>query len=287
LFCFSNFDCIKMKVVGAFVPLAVVAADTIASCGADTDHFVISSVSTDADATGGPKKGQPFTITVEGDLDEAHQHGRLFGDLEIKALGVVDTPVSFDLKYDFLPGVAQGPAKLQIGPFTFPKSIPGKVDVTGKVSVVNEREEAVTCLDLNLIIPTILADEEALESEQSGCGDASADHITNIQSVTDDNDITTTTMDLDEEVDYINLKVDLSFKPLLLPAVNLKLAEVPISISPAFQAGQLTFVGYPDEAPASDSNGLLTVTGSLGFQDKNGEELTCIGFGASSTAISV
>jgi len=287
LFCFSPFVCVKMKVVGAFVPLAVVAADTIASCGADTDHFVISSISTDADATGGPKKGQPFTITVEGDLDETHQHGRLFGDLEIKALGVVDTPVSFDLKYDFLPGVAQGPAKLQIGPFMFPKSIPGKVDINGKVSVVNEREEAVTCLDLNLIIPTILADEEAWESDQSGCGDASTDHITNIQSVTDDQNITTTTMDLDEDVDYINLKVDLNFKPFLLPAVDLKLTEVPISISPAFQAGQLTFVGYPDEAPASDSNGLLTVTGSLGLQDKNGEELTCIGFGASSTAISV
>jgi len=262
------------------------AADTISSCGAASDHFAISAISTDADATGGPKKGQPFTITVEGNLDEAHQHGRVTGDLQIKALGVVDTEVPFDVKYDFLPGVAQGPAKLQIGPFTFPSSIPGEVDVAGRITVVNEREEAVTCLDLNLIIPKILAEEPQLQSEQSGCGDATLDHITNIQSETVDN-ITTTTMDLDEDLDFINLKVDLSFKPWLLPAVDLKLSQVPISFSPAFPAGQITFVGYPTETPAADSNGLLTITGSLALEDKNSEELTCIGFGASSTAISV
>lgn len=262
-----------------------VSADTISSCGSASDHFVISSIGTDADATGGPRKGKPFTITVEGALDEAHQHGRVAGDLQLKALGVVDTPVSFDAKYDFLPGVAHGPAKLQIGPFTFPKSIPGEVDVSGRITVANERAEAVVCLDLNLIIPKILAEESELESSQSGCSDPAGDHITNIQSETVDN-ITTTTMDLDEDLDYVNLKVDLSIKPYLLPAVDLKLSEVPISFSPAFPAGELKFVGYPTDGAAA-GNGLLTVTGSLALEDKNGEELTCIGFGAASTAISV
>merc|ERR1711879_165897 len=97
--------------------------------------------------------------------------------------------------------------------------------------------------------------------------------------------ITTTTMDLDEDVDYVNLKVDLSVKAPLVPAVSLKLAQVPISVTPAIPAGQLKFVGYPSDSSAP--NDLVDVTGSLILEDRNGEELRCIGFGADSSAITV
>jgi len=263
------------------------AADTVTNCGADTDHLKISSIVTDADATGGPRKGQPFIITLEGEFDEVHQHGRYFGDLNIVALGVVNEDVPFDQKYDFLPGMASGPTKLTIGPITFPRAVPGKVDVTGRIAIVNEKEEPVMCLDIALLIPKILAEEEpALESTGGACGDQSSDHIQNIQSETVD-DVTTTTMDLDEALGYVNLKVDISVKAPLLPAVDLKLTQVPISLSPALPAGQLKFVGYPSDSLKSGVQDLIDVTGSLILEDTNGDEVTCIGFSDDANAISV
>jgi hypothetical protein len=263
------------------------AADTLASCGADTDHFKVTSIVTDVDADKGPRKGNPFTITVEGEFDEAHQHGRVVGDLNLVALGVVDEPLSFDQKYDFLPGVASGPTKIVVGPFTFPRAVPGKVDVSGRVSIVNEKEEPVLCLDLALLIPKILAEEErALESGADACGDQTSDHIQNVQSETVD-DVTTTTMDLDEALDFVNLKVDLSVKAPIVPAVTLKLTQVPISLSPGIPAGQLKFVGYPSDSLKSGVQSLVDVSGSLILEDSNGEEVKCIGLGDDANAISV
>jgi hypothetical protein len=263
------------------------AADTLASCGADTDHLKITSIVTDADAVKGPRKGKPFTITLEGEFDEAHQHGRVTGDLNLVALGVVNEALSFDQKYDFLPGLAQGQTKIVIGPFTFPRAVPGKVDISGRVTLVNEKEEPVTCLDIALVIPKILAEEEpTLESGRTACGDQTSDHIQNIQSSTVDG-VTTSTMDLDEALGFVNLKVDLSVKAPIVPAVTLKLTQVPISLSPALPAGQLKFVGYPSDSLKSGVKDLIDVSGSLVLEDTNGDEVTCIGFGDDSSAVSV
>jgi len=216
---------------------------------------------------------------------------------------------------------------------------------------VNENAEAVTCLNLNLIIPKILGDEDEVEADKqchieqdagqskvvadifdcevnfqgtctdcratdasatsgghqvsclagdgnwysancptkvdrTACGDQSADHISNIQSNTVD-DVITTTMDLDEALDYINLKVDLSVKAPVVPAVDLKLAQVPISLGQGIPAGQLKFVGYPQDSLRTTVKDIIDVTGSLTLQDQNGEQVTCIGFGDSADAISV
>jgi hypothetical protein len=270
----------RFLVAGAFVGAA---ADTLSSCGADSDHLKINSITTDADADKGPRKGKPFTITIDGEFDEAHQHGVVAGDLALKALGVVDEQITFNQKYDFLPGLAQGATKVTIGPFTFPRAVPGEVSVIGKITLVNEKAEAVTCLDLNLIIPKILGEEEEdLEASSATCGDMSADHISNIQSETVD-DVTTTTMDLDEVLDYVNLKVDIDVKAPVVPSISLKLAELPIALSPGLPAGQLKFVGYPSD---SKSNG-IDVTGTLTLEDKNAEEVTCVLFGDSTNAVSV
>jgi len=263
------------------------AANSISSCGADSDHLKITSLSLDADATGGPRKGKPFTITLEGEFDEAHQHGTIVGDLQLKALGIVDEPVAFNQKYDYFPGFQSGKTTLTICPFTFPRAVPGVLDFTGRITMVNEKTEPVTCLDLALHIPKILAEEEEL---QAGVGSVCAkssdnDHITNIQSATVD-DVTTSTMDLDEDLTYVNLMADISVKAPFLPAVAVKLTQIPIGFSPAIPAGQLKFVGYPsDSSPAS--NGVLTVAGDLALFDTNSEELVCIPLGASESAIAV
>jgi len=278
----------------AFAAAPAAFADTISSCGADTDHLKITTISTDADATGGPRKGKPFTITVEGELDEAHQHGRVTGDLQIKALGIVNEKVTFDQTYDWLPGQPKGPMKLTIGPFTFPRSVPGEVDVTGPITIVNENQEPLTCLNLNLKIPKILSSwsetvydtlSAAAGLFRDNCGDPADDHITNVVSNTDSNNIITSTMDLDEDLDYINLSCDLAVKAPIVPAVNLKLPSLPISLTPGVSKGQLKFVGYPNATRSEMLKAAITVTGDLKLSDTNGEEVACVALGAASSVI--
>lgn len=278
----------------AFAAAPAAFADTISNCGADTDHLKITSITTDADATGGPKKGEPFTITVEGELDEDHQHGTVTGDLQLKALGIVNEKVTFNQTYDEYPGQPKGPFKLTIGPFTFPRAIPGEVDVTGPIKIVNGNMEPLMCINLNLKIPMIISSwSETLYDTFSAaaglfrenCGDPTQDHIQNVVSNVDANNVITTTMDLDEDLDYINLSCDLAVKAPVVPAVNLKLPSVPISISPAMPKGQLKFVGYPNASRADGLKDVITVTGDLKLSDKNAEEVACIDFGGDSSVV--
>jgi hypothetical protein len=265
----------------------VAAADSITNCGSSTDHLVITSVTLDADATGGPRKGKPFTITAEGVLDEDHVSGSIVGDCTLQALGIVnDEPVVFNQKYDYSPGLPAGNVKLTIGPFTFPRALPGVFDFSGKINVVNDKAEPVACLDVAFHIPKILSEEEQLTSSEAECGDMSADHITNIQTVTDATGVSTTTMDSDSDIGYTNLGVDIVVKVPLLPGVSVNLPELPISLEPAVPAGQLKFVGYPEES-STPSNSAIDVTGTLTLGDINGEELTCITFGEAAAAVSV
>jgi len=257
------------------------AADTVSSCGSASDHMKITSITT-ADSSGADstKKGEPFTITMEGELDEAHQHGTVVGNLHLHALGIVDQNITVNQKYDFFPGLPQGSTKVAIGPFTFPRSVPGDVDFTGQIKIVDGNAEPVMCLNLDLHIPKILAEEVGQEAP-AVCGDPSHDHITNIVTSTDSNNVTTTTMDLDESLDYLNVKVDVSVKVPVLPAVGFQVGALPISISPAIPAGQLKFVSYPSNNVAATAKAAIAVTGTVTLEDKNNDEVTCINLGDS------
>jgi len=273
----------RLLVVGAFLGGAV--ADTVSNCGSDSDHVKVTKISTDADSTGGPKKGEPFSITVEGEFDGAHQHGVISGSLAIKALGIVHETVDIDQQYDFYPGLPSGTNSVTIGPFTFPTSIPGEVLVDGRISIVDESAEAVACIDLAVNIPKLNFFEEKVQTKSAAtCGDASSDHITNVQTTSSDAGVKTTTMDLDEDLSSINLLTDLSVKASFLPAVGFKLSHVPISVSPAIPAGQLTFVGYPS---SSASNSAVQLGGTLTLEDSNGDEVICVDLSSSAEAVSV
>merc|ERR1712137_345489 len=82
-------------------------------------------------------------------------------------------------------------------------TLPGAVDVTGGFTVMNEKSEPVACINLDAHIPAFFDEEEPLESEKA-CIPASSDHISNI--VTQG---ATTTMDLDEDLDFVNVAVDI------------------------------------------------------------------------------
>jgi len=253
-----------MRACVALVAQAV-AHQSVTNCGSTTDHLVIHSLTLDADAAGGIRKGKPFTVTATGTFDEVHQHGSVAVDLNVKALGIVNEPVKLTQAYDFLPGLASGDAKLVIGPVTIPRTLPGAVDVTGGFTVMNEKSEPVACINLDAHIPALFDEEEPLESEKA-CTPASSDHISNI--VTQG---ATTTMDLDEDLDFVDVAVDISVKTPVLPAVHVQLPKIPILYTPGIPAGKLTFV---DKNQASE-NSMVTVTGTLQLSDKNGEQVVC------------
>merc|ERR1711976_18552 len=189
------------------------------------------------DASGGPRKGKPFTITASGTLDEAHTAGRVVVDAHLKALGVVDEDVNADQKYTWTPGIA------------------------------SDKAEPVLCLDIALDIPKILSEELEEEAEAQLCEVSDSDHITNI----DQTDPAVTSFDVDEVIDYVNAGIDISVKAPLLPAVGFKVEQLPIAISPGLASGHHVFTSV-DSSP--QSNDLITVTGSVGLNDKNGEQYT-------------
>lgn len=264
----------------------IATAKTMSSCGSDTDHFKIKTITTDADATGGLKKGEPFTISAEGEFDGLFQEGTVNGIFAINALsGVVKQNVHFSQRFGYYPGLPQGTNKLTIGPFTFPRSIPGKVDVVGNITIVDTNQEQVTCIAMDMHIPTIVDEghSQDLEVGRHACGDPTTDHIQDIVVTTDANNITTSTMTLDEDLPFLDLTVDFTFKVPLLPAATLKLTSIPVSIEPAVPAGPLKFVGYPcvgcPYSSSDDSNAVLHTEGKLTFSDKAGDEITCMAFG--------
>lgn len=265
--------------------IAAAAADSITSCGAAGDHFQVKSIVLDADATGGPKKGKPFTIVAEGTFDEAHVGGHVDVDLNLKALGVITEPITAATKYDFLPGLAKGDVKLNVGPITFPKSIPGSFEISGTVKIQNPQAEQVTCIQLDLKIPTIIEDEVKVgEAAGADCTTAQ-DHIQNIVSTTDASGVTTTTMDIDEDLSTVVLSGEISVKVPIVPAIKVTIPEIPITFSPALPNGQFKFVDYGDSS--SPSNDVIDVTGQVKLADGNGEQLTCIAIEPATAAVTV
>merc|ERR1712232_756980 len=147
------------------------------------------------------------------------------------------------------------------GPFAFPTNIPGEFDFTGRVSGMNEKSEPVACIDVAFNIPKATAEEVALKTEAQ-CATASTDHISNIVS-----DGATTTMDLDEDLNFVDASVDISVQAPIVPA------------------GKLTFIDKNVAAPLRASD--ITVSGSIKLSDKNGEQWTCISLDAAESAVSV
>merc|ERR1711862_774090 len=184
-----------------------------------------------------------------------------------------------------LPGLAKGDVKLNVGPITFPKSIPGSFEISGTVKIQNPQSEQVTCIQLDLKIPTIIEDEVKVgEAAGADCTTAQ-DHIQNIVSTTDASGVTTTTMDIDEDLSTVVVSGEISVKPPIVPAIKVSIPEIPISFSPALPSGQFKFVDYGDSS--SPSNDVIDVTGQVKLADGNGEQLTCIAIEPATAVVTV
>merc|ERR1712066_1108118 len=79
---------------------------------------------------------------------------------------------------------------------------------------------------------------------ETQCATASTDHISNI--VTDG---ATTSMDLDEDLNFVDASVDISVQAPIVPAVAVQLDSLPIAFSPTIPAGKLTFIDKNVAAP--------------------------------------
>merc|ERR1712110_777412 len=98
-------------------------------------------------------RGGTLTIEASGTLDEVISEFNTNVDLNIQALGVVHVTAKGGMPLSITPGAAKGPFSLTIGPFTLPSNVPGSAVVKGQVHVVNSKNEAVMCVDLDLNAP--------------------------------------------------------------------------------------------------------------------------------------
>lgn len=243
----------------------------------------------DADATGGPRKGKPFTVTVEGTLDEDFTHGTLVQNVDAKVGQLPEFPLAYSQEFDYSPGAKAGPVRVVVGPITVPRTVPGKITTKGHFSLTNEKSEQVFCMDMDLVIPAILDEEESpnLEVGRVNCGDPTQDHFQNIVfNITDDN-IATTELDVDEDVAFMKQEMDLKFELKPFPAINLANFQVPVVFEPGIPAGHVKIVGYPPVTLRENSMAPIALEATIKVVDKNEEELYCIAFGDSAEAVSV
>jgi len=275
----------------------VAGARTLNNCGSDTDHFKVSTMNVDADDMGGIKKGKGFTVDVEGEFDENFVNGTLYLDLSSKVGVMPAIPIQFSEKFEFHPGFpadGPGPVKVSVGPIVVPRTVPGKITTQGRISLVNDKLEPVLCLDLDMVIPAILEDEEqhklGVEAGRLNCGDATNDHINNIVFNIDDDNVATTTAIVDKEFNQINTNVDIKMRIAPFPEISVSAMEIKTTFSPAFPAGPIKIVGRPsDQNPSDklDNAPVVELLGALQFVDQDEEELFCIGFGKDANALSV
>merc|ERR1719238_2319459 len=93
---------------------ACASAKTLNNCGSDTDHFKVTTMTLDADATGGPRKGKGFTVTVEGTLDEDFTHGTLVQDVTTKVGQLPEFPLAYSQEFDYSPGAKAWTVKVVV-----------------------------------------------------------------------------------------------------------------------------------------------------------------------------
>jgi len=278
----------SMKLFALIVLACIVReaqSQSVKSCGGASDHLKNAVFSVSPDPI---DKSKPLTITATGNLDEAMTAGKFDVNLQIKALGIVNEPVSTSAPFTLAPGIPTGAQKFVIGPFTLPK-IPGSVSVSGNVTAVDGKGEPVFCLalDLNLgsseeNIPSSLLPflEYPALPEASPVSDCSADsdHLHN-RSLTQAGGVTTVSGDLDEDVSAGTVNVDLNVQVLFIKIpINM---NIPFSLSPGLLKGAIKATVGPAGssllvAPIDQPEIKVKVTGTVKANDDKSSEIVCL-----------
>jgi len=290
-----------MKLFLLLLAVVGVASQSAKSCGGPNDHLKNAVFSVSPDPI---QKGQPLTITATGTLDEVLTAGKLDVNLAIKALGIVNEPVSTTAPFTLSPGIPTGPQKITIGPFTLP-SVPGGVSVSGNITGVDGSGAPVFCLALDISLghedelasPLPIVDEALASASEAiivatprvggpvtDCS-GSSDHLQN-RSLSTSGGVVSVSGSLDEEVGAgavaVDLKVKVSFFSI---PINM---NIPFTISPGIKAGPI----QATIGPAADRSASLLsmvfkpdikveVTGTVKVNDAKSSEIVCVSIDSS------
>lgn len=258
------------------------AAPSLSSCGSATDHFknVVMSISPDP-----IQKGQAFTVTVSGDLDEAITDLKVAANLNIKALDIVSKTIDSSAEVTLSPGFAAGKQSIIIGPFALP-NIAGDAIVSGQVHLTDAQGQGVACIDLDLNMPLEQAEPAAAAVAATATCTTPQDHLKNIQESTTGG-VTTVTATLDEALTTVNVDVNLKVKALFID-IPLQLT-IPISYTPGVQQGAWTITTKKISSSVMDSEGSspISVEGQVKVTDGNNQQITCVDIQKSSTEMVV
>lgn len=223
-----------------------------------------------------PVLGEEVTFTVEGTLDKTIQSGS--ATISVKA-GPINFPLTVPFTSNAAPfGSPNTPMKAVIGPFVYPNlKIPLIKTTNGKVEVVDENGEQVSCMEFSLPAYSATAPLSAT-SVDIDCTDSSSWHFQNLQFDVEPPTIkkgvpftVNTKGDTDEAISSgnVELNVDLSLFKLGL--------SMPFSIEPSTPAitgadvtvGPITMPNIPL---------IPNAKGSIKLSEQNAETLACFDF---------
>lgn len=224
-----------------------------------------------------PVPGSEVTFTIEGTLDKTIQSGS--ATVSVKA-----GPINFPLTVPFASNAAafgspDTPMKAVLGPFVYPNlKIPFIKTTSGKIEIVDENAEQVSCMEFSLPTYSATAPVSSSDFLDVDCTDTSSWHMKNLVIDVEPPTIkkgvpftVNTKSDIDEAVSagHIETNVDLSLFKLAL--------TMPFSLSPATPAmtgGDVT-VG-PITMPSIPL--IPNAKGSIKLAEQNSETLACFNF---------
>lgn len=246
--------------------LIVAAVGTsLSSCGSASDQLIVKNIAVSPDPI---QKGEPFNIVLNGEFQHVHSGGRVTADLNIIAFRVFKKNVNTQISYNLSPSLPQGNTSVAIGPITLPTSLPGRLDITGEVNLVDSDSQPVACFNMAFHVPARPAENLArggitgpveatgtvqvndAKGEPITCIDVTGancktaqDHAQKVQIATGDDGTETVTFTMDERFDSLTALVDLEFKAWIL-SVPLSVS-VPVSYKPGLPAGDFKWVFSP------------------------------------------
>jgi hypothetical protein len=267
---------ISARIISAiYFSTGAVARPSLLNCGGDTDHFVVRNLSVSPDP---PQRGHEITLTLDGVFDKNVASGRVDVDVDVNVLNHVSIPLHRSVSFSTVPVLMRtGSQKLVIGPFELPSYVPGSFQATGRVTVVDESEEQVSCVDIDLNVPAMAFERGGEEVMSPACGVPSS-HITDISSnqVVDDDIMHGFVAGvLDELVTKARVDADLQVNAGFLP-VSFKV-PVPVAYTPGFPAGAFNLTAsMPVTGERTHSAEGSLLSGVLVVSDGADEELFCL-----------
>lgn len=271
----------NMLVWAAAVGIVGVAAQSVKSCGSESDHLKQVSIKLNPDP---PVKGQQFSMELSGELDEDITGGSLDVDLAVTALKFIKSNVKQQLPFTYEPGWKQGPMKITIGPTQLPSS-PGGVSVQGQVHVKDGKGDAVACVDINLKMGSEGAETSAADHSSPALDELQGPHVTSVESCTKpadhlknfninvDGGSVNMTGNLDESLEALKLNLDIKVKKFFIH-IPLKMS-IPISLSPAIPSGAFQFAAGPATGRITPDP-KVTIVGQIVGGDSKDEEVFCL-----------